>query len=302
MATCRRGFVGSGTSSNPPPATPGPGGTFPLRPLVDAVRRRCHDRPYDGGGGAVRTRAAAEVAAARRDRPRRRRDSGQHRAHVGEDAGARPERLLGRAVHDERGRAGDDLRLEQLRRRLGPGTALGELPRVAAARPRALDRDGAALDARTDLARLRIGFARVLQPAGRAPLRPRRGSELGSLGGGRDHARVRASCGGQPRQPPVERARLGTEASSMQVCARTKSGQLSPGAEDPARYDVNPGEGWAETFRVLNQRRLGVAESPWEIVTQSLYPTAAVLSAAEQDVVDPWRAGTSTAQTGAVPR
>ena len=61
---------------------------------------------------------------------------------------------------------------------------------------------------------------------------------------------------------------------------------------------MNPGEGWAETFRVLNQRRLGVAESPWEIVTQSLYPTAAALTAAEQDVVDPWRAGTSTAQTG----
>jgi hypothetical protein len=91
-------------------------------------------------------------------------------------------------------------------------------------------------------------------------------------------------------------------ASSMQVCARTKSGQLSPGAEDPVRYDVNPGEGWAETFRVLNQHRLGVAESPWEIVTQSLYPTAAALTAAEQDVVDPWQAGTSTAQTGAVTR
>jgi hypothetical protein len=91
-------------------------------------------------------------------------------------------------------------------------------------------------------------------------------------------------------------------ASSMQVCARTKSGELSPGAEDPARYDVNPGEGWAETFRVLNQRKLGLAESPWEIVTPALYPTAAALTAAEQDVVNPWQGDTSTVRTGSVTR
>src|SRR5919109_3254801 len=46
-------------------------------------------------------------------------------------------------------------------------------------------------------------------------------------------------------------------ASAEQVCARTKSGQLAPGAEDPVRYEVNPGEGWAETYRLLNQRKLG---------------------------------------------
>ena len=91
-------------------------------------------------------------------------------------------------------------------------------------------------------------------------------------------------------------------ASSMQVCARTKSGELSPGAEDPVRYDVNPGEGWAETFRVLNQRKLGLAESPWEIVTQALYPSAAALTAAEQDVVNPWQADTSIVRTGTVAR
>jgi len=91
-------------------------------------------------------------------------------------------------------------------------------------------------------------------------------------------------------------------ASSMQVCARTKSGELSPGAEGPARYDVNPGEGWAETFRVLNQRKLGLAESPWEIVTPALYPTSAALTAAEQDVVNPWQADTSTVRTGSVTR
>jgi hypothetical protein len=91
-------------------------------------------------------------------------------------------------------------------------------------------------------------------------------------------------------------------ASAEQVCPRTKSGQLSPGAEDPVRYVVNPGEGWAETYRLLNQRKLGLAESPWEIVSQSLYPTDAALAAAEQDVTNPWQADTSTVRSGSVTR
>jgi hypothetical protein len=90
--------------------------------------------------------------------------------------------------------------------------------------------------------------------------------------------------------------------SSMQVCAATKQGQLSPGAEDPVRYEQNPGEGWAETYRLLNQRRLGLPESPWEIVTQALYPTDAALAAAAQDVASPWQGDTTTTRTGAVTR
>ena len=91
-------------------------------------------------------------------------------------------------------------------------------------------------------------------------------------------------------------------ASSMQICARTKKGELSPGAEDPVRYEQNPGEGWAETYRVLNQRKLGLPESPWQIVTQALYPTTAALTAAEQDVTTPWQTGTATLRTGSVTR
>ena len=91
-------------------------------------------------------------------------------------------------------------------------------------------------------------------------------------------------------------------ASSMQVCARTRSGELFPGAEDAAHYTLNPGEGWAETYRVLNERKAGLPEAPWEIVSQSLYPTAAALTAAEQDVTNPWQAGTTTTQTAALSR
>ena len=90
--------------------------------------------------------------------------------------------------------------------------------------------------------------------------------------------------------------------SSMQVCVGAKQGRLYPGAEDPVRYEENPGEGWAETYRVLNQRRLGLPESPWEIVSDALYPTPAALTAAEEDVTAPWTTSTSAARKGAVTR
>jgi hypothetical protein len=91
-------------------------------------------------------------------------------------------------------------------------------------------------------------------------------------------------------------------ASAMQVCARTKKGDLVPGAEDLVRYEQNPGEGWAETYRVLNQRRLNLPESPWTIVIDSLYPTPVALTAAEQDVTTPWTSDATTVRTGAVTR
>jgi hypothetical protein len=91
-------------------------------------------------------------------------------------------------------------------------------------------------------------------------------------------------------------------ASAMQVCAKARRGVLVPGAEDPVQYTENPGEGWAETYRVLNERKAGRPETPWQIVDQSLYPTAAALAAAEQDVIAPWETGTSATQTVALTR
>ncbi len=91
-------------------------------------------------------------------------------------------------------------------------------------------------------------------------------------------------------------------ASAMQVCAKARQGELFPGAEDPSRYTLNPGEGWAETYRVLNERKAGLAEAPWQIVTQALYPTPAALTAAEQDVTNPWQAATTTTQSAALSR
>jgi hypothetical protein len=75
--------------------------------------------------------------------------------------------------------------------------------------------------------------------------------------------------------------------TAMRICPRTTSGELSPGNESDA-YMRNPGEGFAEAYRVLNERRLGRVETPWEIVGQLLYPTPEALIALEQDVLDPW--------------
>ena len=76
--------------------------------------------------------------------------------------------------------------------------------------------------------------------------------------------------------------------SYMQVCAKAAAGELFPGAESDSRYRLNPGEGFAESYRVLNQRKLGVPESPWRVVSDSMYPDATALSLIEQDVVTPW--------------
>jgi hypothetical protein len=77
------------------------------------------------------------------------------------------------------------------------------------------------------------------------------------------------------------------------VCAKTRAGQLFPGAED-SNYQLNPGEAFAETFRVLNERRLGLAESPWDIVSDSLRPDDRALALAQQDVTTPWKSNTSS--------
>ena len=87
-------------------------------------------------------------------------------------------------------------------------------------------------------------------------------------------------------------------ASYEQVCARTASGELHPGAETAAQYATNPGEAYAETFRVLNERRLGLPETAWDIVTTRLYPDASALSLVEQDVGQPWNADTTTTYRG----
>jgi len=76
-------------------------------------------------------------------------------------------------------------------------------------------------------------------------------------------------------------------ASVMNVCKRTQDGTAFPGDED-VHYQQNPGEAWAETYRVLNELKAGATTFTWGLADGSFYPSATALRAAEQDVVSPW--------------
>jgi hypothetical protein len=91
-------------------------------------------------------------------------------------------------------------------------------------------------------------------------------------------------------------------ASYEQVCANTVAGKYFPGAEDALRYRLNPGEAFAESYRVLNQQRTGVPETPWNIVTRDLYPDETALSLIQQDVLDPWKANSTSMITAGLKR
>jgi hypothetical protein len=95
--------------------------------------------------------------------------------------------------------------------------------------------------------------------------------------------------------PPFVAVDWGTKrwASYEDVCARASSGDLFPGAEDADRYMLNPGEAFAESYRVLNEQKLGLPLEPWDIVTRSLYPDATALNLLEQDILTPWTADTT---------
>jgi hypothetical protein len=82
-------------------------------------------------------------------------------------------------------------------------------------------------------------------------------------------------------------------ASYLNVCKRAQTGELVPGDEGRF-YRLNPGEVFAEEYRVLNERRAGLPEAPWDVVDTSLYPDQTALDLLAQDVTSPWTAVTTT--------
>ena len=89
-------------------------------------------------------------------------------------------------------------------------------------------------------------------------------------------------------------------ASVEQVCSNARAGRFFPGAEDQDNYQLNPGEGWAETYRVLNERRLGIPQAQWQVVSDVFFPSDASLAAAQADVTTPWNGSTTTTLKGSV--
>lgn len=84
--------------------------------------------------------------------------------------------------------------------------------------------------------------------------------------------------------PPWEAVMRGTKrwASFVNVCARMRDGVIGQ------RYDRDPGELFAETYRILVDRRRGVAFS-WPLVDRDLRPGVEALALVRKDVLEPWR-------------
>jgi hypothetical protein len=94
--------------------------------------------------------------------------------------------------------------------------------------------------------------------------------------------------------PPWIAVDWGTKrwATYERVCPRAAAGTAYPGDEG-ANYTLNPGEAFAESYRVMNETTWGLPAT-WPIVDPSFRPDAAALDALRQDVVDPWRSPTVT--------
>jgi hypothetical protein len=91
--------------------------------------------------------------------------------------------------------------------------------------------------------------------------------------------------------PPWNALDWGTKrwASGANVCARAASGLAFPG-DEAGNYRFNPGEAFAEAYRVLNEKRRGATAFSWGIVDGSFWPDTAALGRVEQDVLRPWTA------------
>jgi hypothetical protein len=86
-------------------------------------------------------------------------------------------------------------------------------------------------------------------------------------------------------------------ASYLDVCRKAAAGEIFPGDEDE-HYQLNPGEGFAEAYRVTNEHRLGLAEAPWQVVDQRFYPDATAMALIEQDATQPWTGNSSVSYPG----
>ena len=90
-------------------------------------------------------------------------------------------------------------------------------------------------------------------------------------------------------------------ASSANVCARVARKEAYPG-DQGSNYPSNPGEAWAETYRLMDERKDGITTATWPIISPSFYPSDAALVAAERDVLQPWTASATTVYTHRFPK
>ncbi len=76
-------------------------------------------------------------------------------------------------------------------------------------------------------------------------------------------------------------------ATYMGICTRARLGTAYPGDEGMA-YELNPGEGFAESYRVLIETGGTALGYDWPIVDSSFRPDARALELIREDVLHPW--------------
>jgi hypothetical protein len=76
-------------------------------------------------------------------------------------------------------------------------------------------------------------------------------------------------------------------ATTVGICARVAEGTAFPGDEG-INYSLNPGEAFAESYRVLVETGGTAVGYDWPIVDPSFRPTPAFLAAIREDVLHPW--------------
>ena len=76
-------------------------------------------------------------------------------------------------------------------------------------------------------------------------------------------------------------------ATAARICPRVHWNDAYPGDES-LLYKRNPGEAFAEAYRVLVDTRLEETQPSWQLVDTSFYPDQVALDAVEQDVTSPW--------------
>jgi hypothetical protein len=86
-------------------------------------------------------------------------------------------------------------------------------------------------------------------------------------------------------------------ATRTNVCRRVAATTAFPG-DEAANYSFNPGEAFAETYRVLVDTSGTAAGYAWPIVDPSFRPDADTLAALRTDVLDPWTGPTVTTLRG----
>jgi hypothetical protein len=91
--------------------------------------------------------------------------------------------------------------------------------------------------------------------------------------------------------PPWVAVDWGTKrwASYMNICSRVPAGMAFPGDEGE-NYSLNPGEAFAEAYRVLVETNGTAVGYDWPIVDPSFRPDAQALAAVRKDVLEPWSA------------